>query len=228
MSFLAKLYINDEVRNILNANQVFSRFADVNGRPVTKPKGGRLNLSIESTKNDSFFYNAMFSPTEKCKGEIVFFKRDGLSTLYKMEFANAYVLQLSEHFDASGDSPLYMTISIGWGILKMKGIVHEENWNPNNPFISVEETVISSPEKELIRYFVTDTDGNALESYKLGEKIVLNIETKNRIGDVISIALNDKTHDFNYNGEVLKNDKLTNYTIANDMEKITLEVVNAQ
>ena len=43
MSFLAKLYINDEVRNILNANQVFSRFADVNGRPVTKPKGGRLN-----------------------------------------------------------------------------------------------------------------------------------------------------------------------------------------
>jgi len=228
MSFLAKLYINDEVRNILNANQVFSRFVDVNGRPTSKPIGGRLNFRIESTNNDSFFYNSMFSTTEKCRGEIVFFKRDGMSTLYKMEFANAQILELSEHFDAVGNDPLYMNISMGWGIIKMNGVVHQETWNPNNPFISIQETVLTSPTKEVIRYFITDTENNELETYKLGEKIVLNIETKNRVGDVITITLNDKTHDFKYNGQVLENDKLTNYTITSDLEQITLDVINQQ
>ena len=88
--------------------------------------------------------------------------------------------------------------------------------------------VLTSPSKEVIRYFITDTENNELETYKLGEKIVLNIETKNRVGDVITIALNDKTHDFKYNGQVLENDKLTNYTITSDLEQITLEVINQQ
>ena len=228
MSFLAKLFIEDEVRNILNVNQVYSRIADVNGRPITKAVGHKLEFAIESTIDDSFFYESMFSQTSQCEGEIVFYKRDGISTLFKMEFANAQILNLTESFNAIDSLPLHINISIGWGIMKMKGVIHQEPWNPNNPFIEIEETTRQEEEKEVTRYFVTDTEGNELDEYKTGEKIILNIETKNRIGDRITIHLNDKPHDFKYGGQILENDKLSNYTINSDLEQIELDVINQQ
>ncbi|AUC77593.1 type VI secretion system tube protein TssD [Olleya sp. Bg11-27] len=228
MSFLAKLFIEDEVRNILNVNQVYSRLADVNGRPITKAVGHKLEFAIESTIDDSFFYESMFSQTDQCEGEIVFYKRDGISTLFKMEFANAQILNLAESFNAIDSLPLHMNIAIGWGIMKMKGVTHQEPWNPNNPFIEIEETTRQEEEKEVTRYFVTDTEGNELDEYKIGEKIILNIETKNRIGDSITIHLNDKTHDFKYGGQILENDKLSNYTINSNLEQIELDVINQQ
>ena len=227
MSFLAKLHINDEVRNILNASQVFSKYADINGRPISKTVGGNLEFSIESTRNDSFLYDNMFSATNKCKGEIVFYKRDGLSTLFRMEFANAQILKLTESFDALGSVPMHIDISIGWGIMKMRNVVHQESWNPNNPFIEVEETIITN-EKEVTNYFITDVEGEELESYNVGDTIILNIETLNRIGDTITINLEDKTHDFKYNGQILPNDTIRDYSISNDSEKIELEVIAQQ
>ena len=228
MSFLAKLFINDEVRNILNARQMFSRLADTNGRPTTKAIGEQLEFSIESTGNDSFFYHHMFSPTETLKGEIVFYKRDGYSTLFKIEFANAHILKLTENFDASGDAPMHMDIAIGWGIIKKRGIVHEETWNPNNPFVDIEETVLTEKEKKVTRYTITNAEGEELESYKVGDTIVLNIDTENRIGDSMTINLEDKTHDFKYNGQVLSNDTIEDYMISSDSEKIKLEVINQE
>ena len=225
MSFQAKLFVNDEVRNIINANQVFSRYADVNGRPVTKPIGGPIEFTIESTRDDSFFYDNMFSPSNKCKGEIVFYKRDGLSTLFKLEFANAQIINLSEHFDAIGSRPMHMNISIGWGIIKIRGVIHEEIWNPNNPFLDIKETKINNKDKEVTRYFITDENGEELERYKVGDTIILNIETLNRLGDTMTISLEDKTHDFKYNGQVLNNDTIKDYVISSDSEKIELEVV---
>lgn len=227
MSFKAKLFIEEEERNILNARQMYSRFADVNGRPTSKPVGGTLDFSIESTGSDGFFYNNMFSQTTKCKGEIVFYRRDGFTTLFKIEFANAQILSLNESFHAIDDKPLHMNVRIGWGIMKMRNVIHEKTWNPNNPFEEITPTVISQEEeKEIVAYHITDTDGNELEEYETGDKIILNIETKNRIGDSLTIHLEDKTHDFKYNGELLENDMLKDYVVNSDMEKVELEVIN--
>ena len=112
--------------------------------------------------------------------------------------------------------------------MKTRDVIHQETWNPDNPFIEIEETVITEQEKELLRYFVTDIEGNELEEYKTGEKIILNIETRNRIGDSITIHLNDKTHDFKYGGQTLENDKLSNYVINKDLEQIELDVINQE
>ncbi|WP_054851805.1 type VI secretion system tube protein TssD [Olleya sp. ITB9] len=228
MSFLAKLFIDNQVRNILNVNQVYSKLADINGRPVSRTMGHKLEFAIESTSDDTFFYESMFSATSKCQGEIVFYKRDGISTMFKMEFANAQILDLQESFNASNNLPLHMNIAIGWGIMKMRGVIHQEPWNPNNPFVEIEPTTRQEEEKEVTRYFVTDVEGNELDEYKTGEKIILNIETKNRIGDSITISLNDKSHDFKYGGQILENDKLSNYVINNDLEQIELDVINIQ
>jgi len=234
MSFLAKLFINDEERNILNANQVFSRFADINGRPTAKPYGSLLNFSIESTRDDSFFYENMLSPTNKIKGEIVFYKRDALSKLFKMEFANAQILSLSEEFNAVGNIPLHLNISIGWGIMKMRDVIHQETWNPDNPFIHIEETIKEEEEEKepkLIEYYLTDANNKRIEKgtkNKIGDIICLNIHTKNLEGEVINISLNNNKADYKYNGEVLTNDTFKNYTINSDHEKVELEIVKQE
>lgn len=80
---------------------------------------------------------------------------------------------------------------------------------------------------QLVRYFITDVLGNELEEYETGDKIVLQIETENRIGDMLYMNLNDKTHDFEYNGVVLVNDTIENYIIIiNNHEQIELEVID--
>ncbi len=229
MSFQAKLFVNDEVRNVLNANQIYSRYADYNGRPITKPIGHQLNFSIESTSNDSFFYENMFSETAKCNGEIVFYKRDGLSTLFKIEFANAQILRLSESFDAYDSSPMHINISIGWGIARVRGLIHEEIWNPNNPFVDIEETVIEEEESpQILDFYITDENGNVRTKYKIGDIIFLVIESVNKIGKNISLNLKDKTKDFKYLGKHLPDDIIEDYEIKSNKDIIKLEVVTQE
>ena len=80
-------------------------------------------------------------------------------------------------------------------------------------------------DKKLTDYFLTDESDKKVEEYEVGDIITLNIKTKNRIGDKLTIHLEDKTHDFKYNGEVLKDDKLSDFVITKDEEKIELEVI---
>ncbi|MFK7787082.1 MAG: type VI secretion system tube protein TssD [Crocinitomicaceae bacterium] len=80
-------------------------------------------------------------------------------------------------------------------------------------------------EKKLTEYYLTDADGKKVEEYEVGDVITLNIKTQNRIGDTLTIHLEDKTHDFKYNGEVLEDDKLSDFEITGDDEKIELEVI---
>ena len=165
----------------------------------------------------------MFSETAKCNGEIVFYKRDGLSTLFKIEFANAQILRLSESFDAYDSSPMHINISIGWGISRIKGLVHEEIWNTNNPFVSIEETVIEEEDPpQILDFYITDENGNVKNKYKIGDTLFLVIESVNKIGKNVSISLKDKTKDFRYLGRHLPDDIIEDYEIK---DIIKLEVV---
>ena len=230
MSFKAKIFTEGQDRNILNASMIYSKFADVNGKPTADAMGQAINIRIESTGNDDFFYHNMFSLISKCKGEIIFYKRDGLSTLFKMEFANAQITGLSEHFNAINNMPLYLNLVISWGIMRMRNIVFEKPWNFNNPFLKgAAPTIINQEdEKELTRYFLTDLQGNEINDYKTGETIILNIATKNRIGDSITVNLNDVEHDFKYKGQLLVNDTLSGIVVGSDLEQLELEVIKQQ
>ncbi len=101
----------------------------------------------------------------------------------------------------------------------------DEPSEENQPTNTVPPQTAPEGDKELLQYFLTDAKGTKVEEYEVGDKIILNIETKNRIGDNITIHLEDKSHDFKYNGEILKDDKLSDYSITKNLEKIELEVI---
>lgn len=222
-SFKAKLFINGEERNLLQVKQTFSQYFDTTGRPTTKPIGNSLFFTVESTGNDSFFYHNMFSPNNMIDGEIVFYKRDGFSTLYKIEFAEAHIIGLRENFDHDDNLPLHMIVEIGWSIIKIKGLIVQEYWNQNNPFEEIAATTIEDEEPEIISLRYLDEEGNEVTEF-YEDVIYLEIQSKNCIGKLVDIDLSDDEFDFSFNGEHLENDLLEDLEIKADLQKIKLEV----
>lgn len=225
-SFKVKLFIDDEERNVLNVEHAFNQIVDITGRPDGLPYGKQLHITLESTVDDSFFYHQMFSPTESIQGELVFYKRDGHSVLHKLEFANAHVLGLTEDFDAYGEAPLNFSVKIGWGILKMNGILFEEAWNPNNPYEEAEATTIEHLEPEIVSLRYLNADGTEIEILEEDgdKKVYLEIVTENCIGKLVDIDLSDDEFNFEYRGELLEDDFLEGLEITSDTQKIELVI----
>ena len=80
----------------------------------------------------------------------------------------------------------------------------------------------------IIDYYFTDTEGNKIEEAKEGNSVYLNIETENMIGKTVTIRLIDDDVDFEYEGNLLQDDTLTNYVIKSDYERILLKVVKQE
>ncbi|MBL3656761.1 type VI secretion system tube protein TssD, partial [Fulvivirga sediminis] len=89
MSFLAKLTLDDEEFNILECDFGLKQSTDETGRPSAKPRGGLVQLVIESNVKIDFF-EWISSGTATKSGEITFFRRDNVSSLKKLAFKEAY------------------------------------------------------------------------------------------------------------------------------------------
>ncbi len=79
-------------------------------------------------------------------------------------------------------------------------------------------------EGELTNYHIENLKGERIKKYKVGDTIVLVIETQNKIGDTLEINLNDKEADFEHMGTRLQDD-LLEHTVQNDIDRIELKVI---
>jgi len=127
MSFLAKLSIDGEEFNILRCDFGIKQNSDETGRPSAKPKGGQINLLIESNIKIDFFEWASSGSATK-SGEIVYYRRDNVSSLKKLEFREAYCLEYKECFDAIDSQPLQILLTLSAKELVMRGSTFENNW----------------------------------------------------------------------------------------------------
>ncbi|WP_298311873.1 type VI secretion system tube protein TssD [uncultured Aquimarina sp.] len=230
MAFQAKLFINDEERNVLDSTFLYRQLIDTNGRPKTSIQGGKISVLIESTKNDELFYDWMFSTHTMYEGYVRFYKRDGYSKLFDFEFANCHCVHLEEKFNAEGNSPLKMELILSPGIQKVRGQIFEKNWNPSNPFENA--TPITEREEdiepEIEDMYYTDMNGEKIPDDELqsGTAVYLVLKTKNGVGKDVDIDLDDNQNDFKYNGEVLVNDIIEDLVIKSDIQKIKLEIIS--
>lgn len=129
MSFLSKLTIDDESMNVLKCSFSFEQGADNTGRPSQRPKGGQISILIEST-NKTDFLEWMISPNMVKSGEIIFYKRDNLSSLKTIVFKDAYCLKYLEDFDSVSDEPLKTSLVISAKEITVKDTTFKNNW-PN-------------------------------------------------------------------------------------------------
>lgn len=133
---MTKLFLQNEVRNILDLEFGYKQYTDATGRPSTAPQGGLISFTIASTRDDSLFYLAAIDELMTLQGYIRVYKRDGLSKLYDIEFANAYCIFLEEKFNASSADSMKIRIILSPGIQRVRGLVYEKGWNPSNPYVN--------------------------------------------------------------------------------------------
>ena len=127
MSFLSQLTIGDDTMNVLRCSFTFEQGSDTTGRPSQKPKGGQLTVLIEST-NKTDFLEWMISPNMIKDGEVIFYKRDNMSSLKTIKFKDAYCLFYQEDFDAVSNEPLKTRIVISAKEIKVKDTTFTNNW----------------------------------------------------------------------------------------------------
>lgn len=127
-SFLAKLELDGEIYTVLECDYSFQKKRDKTSKPTGETSGGEINLSIESNgKTD--FADWILSQDRTKKGNIIFYRRDGMSKLYDIEFDKAYCLDFKETFNSTDSSPMKIDFTMVARTLKFNSkSVYEKNW----------------------------------------------------------------------------------------------------
>lgn len=127
MSFLAKLIVDGQDYNVLHCNYFFEQPMDNTGKPSGKPLGGQIMVTVESQgKFDLFHW--MSSPDQTKDGHLIFYKRDAMSQLQKVDFTEAYCVSLEEEFNSVDDIPMQKRIVISAKTIKIGDMIFENSW----------------------------------------------------------------------------------------------------
>ena len=111
MSFKSILKVAGKNYNVLSVNYGLFQETDATGRPSTITRGGKIDITVESTGETDLF-EWMTNSFERKDGSVVFYKRDNDATLKELKFKEAYLVKHKEKFDSVGDNPLTETFTI--------------------------------------------------------------------------------------------------------------------
>ena len=99
--------------------------------------------------------------------------------------------------------------------------------NPFMDFGKFVNDIFTKP--DIVEVYFTNLEGNKIDLGEDEQEIYLVIEGENLVGEQIDIDLTDKKLYFEYNGSILENDLLKNYTFKNDnKEQIKLKVIDTK
>jgi len=227
MSFLAKLFLNGRVFNVLDTDIRFYQKLNAHSfKPATVPMGGLFNLTLEADGTTDLL-SLVLSHDTMCDGMIRFYKNDGLTRLCDYEFFDTHIVSYLRSFEGQFGNVTTDTYKFSPGILRIGDMVFEKSWKISD--LSVVDIPPPEPEepKQLLLkdFYLTDKDNNRIEETTIGETVTLNIKTQDMIGEMMTIDLNNPTADFMYNGMVLENDTLKDIVVSKNLEKIRLKVV---
>ena len=127
MSFIARLNIEGEEMNVLHCGFRFTQGTDATGKPVAIPRGGTIQLTVESNAGTELF-DWMVSATQTKSGSITFFRRDNMSKLKTLEFSNAHCVDYYETFDHVGDNPMQVQLRLSAHEIKLNDSEFKNNW----------------------------------------------------------------------------------------------------
>ena len=131
MSFLAKLNIDDASVDLLDCSFNINQGADYSGKPSRRSQGGQITINIEGSKKIDFLEWIVSEKTIK-EGEIIFYKRDSLSTLKKIKFKDAYCLNYKETFDADNGQPLKIIVVLSAKSIGVDDAKYDNLWFSKN------------------------------------------------------------------------------------------------
>lgn len=127
MSFLAKMFLDEEELKLINCHFSFRQDTDINGRPLAKPQGGQISLLVNSESKINFL-EWMVSPKQTKDGEIIFYRFDGITIYKKLVFKDAFCVEYSEQFNAEGQTPMIISLVISAKELQIDKTIFKNAW----------------------------------------------------------------------------------------------------
>lgn len=127
MSFLAKLVLGSTEYNILNVDYDISQPIDQTHRPNGRPKGGLINLVIESGNNNELLEWMVKHEMVK-NGKIVFYRRDASSQLKTLNFTDAFCVYFKDSFIADGKIPMTTKLTLSAREIKINNNLITNSW----------------------------------------------------------------------------------------------------
>ena len=229
MAVQSKLLVDGVYYNLKSFDYGFIKDADDQGLAFGKTRQAGITCEIEAVREEVFEEWA-FSDFMKKYVEIhMIHTVTGMGKSRILKCHDTFLLGLNCSYRSTTEQPMTFHLYMKSGAIESSAstAAHVEQWSqlPDN---SVETTVIEEDEPKLIRYYITDIEGNEIDEYDVNDTIILNLETENAIGENLTVSISDKKYDFKHNGVILKNDTLSDYTIGNDFEQIKLEVITEQ
>ncbi|WP_120752460.1 type VI secretion system tube protein TssD [Aquimarina sp. BL5] len=231
MSIQVKLFVDDNEFIVEQHYFSFFQNADQTGRPTSKPMNRTFDFVIHGSNDTTFFEWSIDSQMMKnCK--ITFSSRFGTSKSNTIELLDTYCLYYKLHYQHDSSSPMMVYFSLSPATILFNGQEMLSHWwRKTDPALlgqPVIEREDEDTEPKVIDYYITDLEGNKKPEYEVGDQVYVVVKTKNMTGKELTLNLKDKTKDFKYEGEVLPNDRLENYQIRSNTEKIKLEVIPQQ
>ena len=228
MSLVAKLYVEDKEINILDFKFRFTRSTDEHGKPMGKPNGTVFEIIFETTSDQSFM--AWSIATDMTKHvKIVVSPVTGMSKSRIIELYDVHCVFFKNDFNSRNGEPMTTLIHLTPAIMIDDGYkVLDHYWKKTDLSANAPVTVLNNNEEEeskIIDYYVIGEDGTRITDFRKGQQVTLVIESEGMEGKIIDIDLANKSHDFEYKGNRLPNDRLDNYQITSEQDKIELVVL---
>ncbi|WP_338813324.1 type VI secretion system tube protein TssD [Bernardetia sp. Wsw4-3y2] len=227
MSLIAKMYIEDKEINILDFKFRFTRSTDEHGKPMGKPRGTVFEIIFETTSDQSFMQWSIATDMTK-HVKIVVSPVTAASKSRIIELYDVHCVHFKNNFNAQNGEPMTTLIHLTPAIMIDDGYkVLDHYWKKTDLSANAPITVLNNEDEEgkIIDYYAIGEDGTRITEFKIGEHIMLVIESEGMEGKTIDIDLADKDHDFEYQGNRLPNDRLANYQITGEQNKIELVVL---
>ena len=128
-SFSAFLEVGDSRYPLTYYDLFIHQQTDSLGRPASPTLGGTITVELHSPgQNDTVLTEWMLSPTRQYDGFVHLYRDDTKAKLKTISFFNAYLIDMGEHFSASGSGPMKTQLVISPQRVAVGGIVHDNNW----------------------------------------------------------------------------------------------------
>ncbi len=128
MPFDARLNVGSiSDAKLLECHYSLTRQTEYMGRPSEDVRGGRIQLSWETSKDNSFAEWAV-DPFALQSGSIEFKDSATGGLLKKVDFKDAYVVDYSESFHAADNQPMVQSVVLSARIIKIGDAEHKNPW----------------------------------------------------------------------------------------------------
>ena len=229
MSIKGKMYVDDMVYNIRRLDFGFDQKINTNGTASTQPLGGLFNIEVESPKSthlyawgasnfDMKYIKLEFSPVTLA------------SKSRTIELYDTLCIRHHDYFHHDSKDPMISVLQLSPAIIVQDGqTLVEKNWKVTDLSMQdVEPTAapVASEEQEFTDVYLLDSGGSKIEDLDRAQDVTLVIKTTGLIGKTINtIDLHNEEYDFLYQGKRLIDDKLKNYIINSNEDKLALTVI---